>query len=157
MSDVRVFKIENRLAKVISLPGGKTVAEALRGADVRIATVRDACLATLAEKGLRLQRLGELAQSGSADEAITGIYSVANDIFSVASAFQMPELAEAAYSLCDLADDSRPRETINWSAIAVHIDGVRLLASDAGSHDPATRDAVVSGLRAVAARFARDP
>jgi len=156
MSDVRVFKVENRLAKVISLPGGRTVAEALRGADTRIASVRGACLASLAEKGARLQQLVDLAKSGSPDEAVTGVYSVANDVFSVASAFQMTELAEAAYGLCDLADDSRPSEAINWPAIGVYVDGVRLLASETGSQDAAVREAIVAGLRAVAARFARD-
>ena len=156
MTDARVFKIENRLAKVVSLPGGKTVAEALRGADARIESVRDDCLASLADKGARLQRLAELAKAGSPEEAIAGIYSVANDVFSIAGAFQMTELAEAAYGLCDLADDSRPAETINWPAIGVHIDGVRLLATVDGSQDPTTRAAIADGLRAVAARFARD-
>ncbi len=156
MSEARVFKIENRLAKVVSLPGGKTVAEALRGADARLESVRDDCLASLAEKGAKLQNLADLAKAGRPDEAVTGIYRVANDVYSVASAFQMTELAEAAYGLCDLADDSRPRESINWPAIGVHIDGVRLLATLDGSQDPTTRAAIVEGLRAVAARFARD-
>ena len=156
MSDARVFKIENRLAKVVTLPGGKTVAEALRSADSHIASVRDDCLASLSEKGLRLQKLVELARSGSPEAAIAGIYNVANDIFSVAGAFQMTELAEAAYGLCDLADDSRPTASINWPAIAVHIDGVRLLATVDGSQDPATRTAIAEGLRAVVARFARE-
>ena len=156
MSEARVFKIENGLAKVVSLPGGKTVAEALRSADVRVASVRDDCLASLAEKGARLQNFADLAKAGRPDEAVTGIYRIANDVYSVASAFQMVELAEAAYGLCDLADDSRPLALINWPAIRVHIDGVRLLSTVDGSQDPTTRVAIVEGLRAVAARFARD-
>ena len=156
MSEARVFKIENRLAKVVSLPGGKTVAEALRNADTRIESVRGDCLASLAEKGLRLQNLAEFAKCGSPQVAIAGIYSVANDVFSIASAFQMTELAEAAYGLCDLADDSRSPELISWAAIGVYIDGIRLLATVDGSEDPTTRATIAAGLRAVAARFNRD-
>jgi len=102
MSDVRVFKVENRLAKVMRLPGGRTVAEAVTGA------------------------------------------------------FGMKEAAEAAYSLCDLVDDSPERDAINWPAVKVHVDGVRFLCSEAGAVDSPVRVAIITGLREVAARFAAE-
>jgi hypothetical protein len=156
MTDARVFKIENRLTKVISLPGGKTIAEALRGADVRIASVRDDCLASLSAKGARLQQLADLARRDSDEVAVAGLYSTANEVFAIASAFDMAELAEAAYGLCDLVDDSRTRAAINWPAVGVHVDAIRFLGSQAGAEDSATRRAIVAGLREVAARFAGD-
>jgi hypothetical protein len=156
MTDARVFKIENRLAKVISLPGGKTVAEALRAADQRIDSVREDCLKSLSIKGLRLQQLAQLAKSDADDAAFAGLYATANEVFSVASAFDMKELAEAAYGLCDLADDSRPREQINWPAVGVYVDAIRFLGSQSGSEDTAIRRTIVAGLRAVTARFAEE-
>jgi len=154
MSDVRVFKVENRLAKVIRLPGGKTVAEAVRGADARVASIRDRCLTSLAAKGVQLQQLAEQAKIDSGAASLAELYATANEMFSIAGAFGMTEAAEAAYRLCDLVDDSPERETINWPAIAVHVDGVRFLCSEAGAQDTPTRAAIVEGLRAVAAHCA---
>jgi hypothetical protein len=152
MSDVRVFKVENRLAKVIRLPGGRTVAEALRGADTRVASIRDRCLVSLAAKGVQLHRLAEQAKSGADPASLSEVYATANEIFSIAGAFGMREAAEAAYSLCDLVDDSSEREAVNWPAVDVHVDGVRFLCSEAGAEHTPIRAAIVEGLRAVAAR-----
>jgi hypothetical protein len=156
MSEARVFKIENRLAKVISLPGGKTASDALRGADMRIASVRDDCLASMGAKAAKLQHLADQARRQTDEAAVAGIYATANEVFSIASAFDMTELAEAAYGLCDLVDDSRARTALNWPAIGVHIDGIRFLSAQAGAEDSPARRAIVAGLREVAARFAGD-
>jgi len=156
MTEARVFKIENRLTKAISLPGGKTIAEALRGADERIASVRDDCLASLLAKSARLQQLVELGKREADQTAAAGIYTTANEVFGIASAFEMAELAEAAYGLCDLVDDTRTRGAVNWPAIGVHIDAIRFLGSQVGAEDSATRRTIVAGLRAVQARFAGD-
>ena len=156
MSDVRVFTVENRLAKVIRLPGGRTVAEALRGADTRVASIRDRCLTSLAAKGLQLQQLSDQARSDRGPASLTALYATANDIYSIAGAFGMKEAAEAAYSLCDLVDDSPEREAINWPAVQVHVDGVRFLCSTAGAADTPARAAIITGLREVAARFSAE-
>ncbi len=156
MSDVRVFKVENRLAKVMRLPGGRTVAEAIRGADSRVASIRDRCLTTLAAKGVQLQRLSEEAKASLDADALAALYATANDIYSIAGAFGMKEAAEAAYSLCDLVDESPERDAINWPAVKVHVDGVRFLCSEAGAVDSPVRVAIITGLREVAARFAAE-
>lgn len=156
MSDVKVFKVENRLAKVIRLPGGRTVADALRGADTRVASIRDRCLISLAAKGLQLQRLSEQAKADQDANSLAALYATANDIYSIAGAFGMKEAAEAAYSLCDLLDNSPEREAINWPAVDVHVDGVRFLCSEAGAADTPMRGAIITGLREVAARFSAE-
>ncbi len=153
MSDVRVFKVENRLAKVMRLPGGRTVGEALRGANTRVASIRERCLVALATKGAQLQRLSEQAKAGDDTGSLAALYATANDIYSIAGAFGMKEAAEAAYRLCDLVDDSPERDAINWPAVAVHVDGVRFLCSEAGAADTPVRKAIITGLREVAARF----
>ena len=153
MSDVRVFKIENRLAKVVKLPGGRTVADALRSADNRVAAIRNDCIASLAAKGAQLQQQAERARSQADPAALAGVYTTANEMFGIASTFAMTELAEAAYGLCDLVDDTRTPATINWGAIDVYVNGVRFLGSEAGQVESAARSAIVAGLREVAARF----
>ena len=156
MNTARVFKVENRLAKVIVLPGGVTVAEALRRADSRVASVRERCLDSLVEKGRRLQQLAELGRTGSDRQAVLDLYAVANEVFSVASAFDMPDLADSAYGLCDLVSGPDDQSTINWGAVDVYVDGVRFLCSADGETDLAMRSAIVAGLRAITARFGSD-
>ena len=156
MNQARVFKVENRLAKVIVLPGGMTVAAALRRADERVASVREVCLASFAEKGRRLQQLAAIGRAGSDDKAVADLYTTANEVFSIAGAFGMTDLAESAYGLCDLVDSSRERGDINWAAVDVYVDGVRFLGSAAAEADSATRAAIVAGLRQIAGRFSGD-
>jgi hypothetical protein len=148
MTEARIFKVPNRLAKVVKLPGGKTVAEALRAADARIESVRESCLATLQDK---IARLAALAERGPTEPAaaLDGLYRTADEIFSVAGASGLRALGDAAYGLCDLAERFRTDGPANWQAIGVHVNGIRLLALG----NVADPDAVLKGLRDVRARF----
>lgn len=47
---VKTFHPENRLAKLIKLPGGVTLADAMVRANRNLASVRDVCLAGVDEK-----------------------------------------------------------------------------------------------------------
>lgn len=144
----RVFKIENRLAKVIRLPGGRTMVDALRSATSRIESVRERCVASLDGQLVRLAGFAEQGRSGEAPAALDGLYRTANEIFSIAGTFDLRALSDAAYGLCDLVDGYRGEKPASWSAIDVHIDAMRLLASGA----PIDGDAVVQGLRLVRQR-----
>jgi hypothetical protein len=148
MTAARVFKVPNRLAKVVQLPGGRTVAEALRAADRKIDSVREACVGALPAK---VASLTAYVDQGRVDpaKALDGMYRTADEIFSVAGAFSLHPLAEAAYGLCDLVDCFRTEGPVNWQAISVHVNGIRLLATG----EVGEADVVLSGLREVRARF----
>ena len=148
MTAAKVFKVQNRLAKVVRLPGGKTVAEALKSADKRIESARETCLATLDAK---IGRLATYAEQGPSDPvaALDGLYRTADEIFGVAGAFGLRALGDAAYGLCDLAGRFQVEGPVSWQAIAVHVNGIRLLSTGA-LPDP---EVVLSGLREVRARF----
>lgn len=150
MPDARVFKIENRLAKVVSLPGGKTVAEALSAADQRIASVKDDCIAALDKQCGQLAERVAAAKVGGGAVALDDIYRAADGIFSLAGTFDLDDLGAAAHSLCDLADRFRQSGEVHWPAIEVHTDGLRLLHLET---DPARRAEIVQGLKAVAAHY----
>jgi hypothetical protein len=143
----RVFKVPNRLAKVVRLPGGKTVAEAVRGAEARVEMARERCVATLDDKVRQLASFAELGRYNAA-AGLDGLYNVSNQIYGVAGTFRLDALAEAAYGMCDLVDGFRGADEVNWAAIDVHVDGMRLLAAggEAGG------ETVVEGLRQVRAR-----
>ena len=150
MSTARVFRIENRLAKIARGQGGKTVEEAVRSAETRVASVRDRCIAALAGKAEQLAVHAQSARGRTSGTSVDGLYDVSNAIFGVAGVYGLDALAEAACSLCDLVDRCRSGEDINWSAIDVHVDGIRLLATG----ETAGSESIMAGLRRVRARFA---
>jgi hypothetical protein len=153
MNPARTFKVENRLAKIARLPGGKTVDEAVSSAEQRIESVRDQCVAALAYKAEQLAALAAGDRAGGAEETLEGLYNISNAIFGVSGVYELYALAEAACSLCDLLHGFRNGEPVNWSAVDVHVDGIRLLATGRvlGTSEGAT--AVLEGLRRVRARF----
>ena len=150
MSTARVFRIENRLAKIARTAGGKTIDEAVRSAETRVASVRDRCVAALAGKAEQLAAHAQSARGRTSGTSIDGLYDVSNAIFGVAGVYGLDALAEAACSLCDLVDRCRSGEDINWSAIDVHVDGIRLLATG----ETEGSESIMAGLRRVRARFA---
>jgi hypothetical protein len=149
MSVARIFKVENRLAKIARSPGGKSIDEAVRGAEQRIESVREQCIAALATKADRLAAEAAGDRGAGASETMEGLYNISNAIFGVACVYELDALAEAACSLCDLLHGFRNGEPVNWSAVDVHVDGIRLLAM--GRFEGA--ESVLAGLRKVRARF----
>ena len=149
----RIFKVENRLAKLARSPGGKSVEEAVTSAEQRIESVRERCVAALALKAEQLAALAAGDRGEGASETLDGLYNLSNAIFGVAGVYELDALAEAACSLCDLLHGFRNGEPVNWSAVDVHVDGIRLLATGRvhGSSEGAA--SVLAGLRRVRARF----
>ena len=147
----KVFSVENRLARIARQPGGKSVAEALKAAEQRIESVRERCEGALSVKAEQMVAVaaGDRASDGAA--TLDRLYDIANAIFGVAGAFGLDALAEAACSLCDLVYRFRGGEAVNWAAVDVHVDGIRLLAT--GKSGDAAAETVLAGLRQVRARF----
>lgn len=152
MTLVRVFSVENKLAQIATEPGGRTIEHALRAAADGIEGVRGASLASLME---RVDKIASFAAEGreSGDlEAFKGIYDLSNAVFGIASTFGLTAMAEAAFSLCDLADAFRGGEAVSWPAIDVHVDGMRLLATLGDKAGAAGAESILDGLRRVRAR-----
>jgi hypothetical protein len=152
MSRVRIFAVENQLAKIAREPGGRTVETAVKAAETRIEAARETSVAALAQKGEALAGCAAAARGRSDPEAFGAIYDVSNAIYGLAAAFGLKALAEAAFSLCDLADSYRGGEPANWPAIDVHVDGVRLLAMLGDKAGEAGAESILEGLRRVRAR-----
>lgn len=148
---VRIFAVENKLGQIAREPGGRRPEDAVKAAEGRIESVRGASTAVLAEKAEQLTVLAAQGRAGDAS-ALDPIYDVSNAAFGIASAFGLNALAEAAFSLCDLADCFRSGEPTNWPAIDVHVDGIRLLVGLGGKSGDAAADTILDGLRRVRAR-----
>lgn len=152
MKPARVFAVENKLAQIVREPGGKTPEQAVKAAETRIEGVRDVSLASLIEKAELMAAIAASGRKSADTAAFSAIYDISNAIFGIAGSFGLKALAEAAFSLCDLADNFRSGDEPSWPAIDVHIDGIRLLATLGDKAQAAGADSILDGLRRVRAR-----
>lgn len=142
-------KFENRLSKLIKLPGGKTVEEATQDSETNMDSIRGKILTAMDKK---VQHLLDSAAAVTLDpnpQALTDCYNVANEIFSLAGAYGKDQMGEAAYSLCELID--RSREAGKWSdpAFQAHMDALRLMRHDETEGGQEARKVVLAGLKSV--------
>jgi hypothetical protein len=145
---------ENRLAKVIWVPGGKTIAQALDDAQANLDEIRKESLDLLRGKLEELQALGKRSETTPDADAIQGLYTLSGEILDIAGLFGLPELGHAAFSLCELLDRLKSKKTWNWPAVQVHLHGLLVLA-DPDKIPPEGRQTVVDGLRQVCQRVGR--
>lgn len=146
---VKTFHPENRLAKLIKLPGGVTLADAMIRANRNLASVREACLAGVDEKLGAMEALISAAPPTPAD--LEAVYRFANEVFAEAGAFEQHELSAAAHSLCELTASDGPALR-TWETVRVHVASMRLLRSPALAQDARQRQALVAGLQKISAR-----
>lgn len=151
MSVVRHIPYVNRLAKAISIPGGKRVFEAVADADANLKTIEVPCLEAV---DAFIGSIQQLAGRPADPVALDQIYAESNIVIGLAGVFGLKDLSAAAYSLCELVD-SRPADGgVDPMAMAVHIDSLRLLRQG-DAVDPVQREAMLHGLSQVVARAKR--
>ena len=145
---------ENRLGKVVWLPGGKTIAQALEDAQSNLEDIRNKSLDLLRAKLEEIQTLGKRSEKDPKAADIETLYALSGEVLDIAGLFGLPELGQAAFSLCELLDRLRSKKAWNWPAVQVHLHGLLVLA-DPGKTPPEGRQSVVEGLRQVCQRVAR--
>ena len=145
---------ENRLAKVIWIPGGKTIAQALDEAQANLDEIRHESLGILRAKLEELQAVGKRSAAAPGEADIEALYNLSSEVLDIAGLFGLPELGHAAFSLCELLDRLKSRKTWNWPAVQVHLHGLLVLA-DPDKTPPDGRQTVVDGLRQVCQRVSR--
>lgn len=150
--NARTFAVENRFAALTREPGGRTIENAVRSAEALVEGTRAASIAALVEKAEVMTALAAEGRASGDPSAFKSIYDVSNTIFGLAGSFGLKPLAEAAFSLCDLTDAFRGGEPVNWPAIDVHVDGIRLLANFGDKAGAAGAESILEGLRRVRAR-----
>lgn len=147
MTVVRRFNPENRLAKLIELPGGLSIAEALRGAADAIESVREECVAALDEK---IAALDSTARAPSFDGAqMARLYALSCEVLDEAGAIDLPDLSAAGRSLCDLLVAGAQEGRQSALAVRVHVDAMKTLRHPEMAGAPELRAAVLAGLRDV--------
>lgn len=150
MSEVKFIPWKSRLSKIIRQPGGTTVRGALKDAKRNLDMIRRECVAEIDVKlGVIQQKFGQ-ADAKPSDADLEELYRLSNDVVGMAGVFEMMELGEAAFSLCELIDRLKAPDQWDWPAVEVHLNGLRLLRR-ATPGAPENQD-VLKGLRKLTAR-----
>jgi len=150
MTAVKFSPPKNYLAKSMRQPGGTTVRGALKDAKQNLDMIRAECIAEIdAKLGAINEQFGH-AHEKPDDDALDEFYRLSNGIVGIAGTFEMTELGDAAFSLCELIDRLKPAEQWDWPAVEIHLSGLRLLRR--ATPGAPENQAMLTGLRALAMR-----
>ena len=146
-----------RLSALVNRPGGITAEEAVRAAEERLDTIREASVQEIAVMLDRMCAIGSrCANEDHPDPALRNeLYTVSNTLVGVGGVFGMAELGEIAFSLCTLLDRLQQFKSWNTQAIQLHLNSLRVVFS--GDQDGPGKRKIVEALRQVAGRFAKQP
>ena len=147
MTETRTLKIKTSLARQMAQPGGRTLADVERRANERLERHRDDVMTTVAGTITELELVVAAATAGSEPQ----VYKLASSLLDTAGFFDTGPLYDAGYSLCDVADRMQTNGVWSWPNVAVHVQAMRLILTG-GCQADATSDALLAGLRSVAAK-----
>jgi len=150
VSEVKFIPWTSRLSKIIRQPGGTTVRGALKDAKRNLEKIRLECIIEIDAKLAVIQQKFGKAEQRPSDADLDELYRLSNDIVGMAGVFEMNELGEAAFSLCELIDRLKAPDHWDWPAVEVHLSGLRLLRY--ATPGLPENQAVLKGLRKLTAR-----
>jgi len=156
MSAVKKIRVKNTLAAAVRAPGGKTIAEAVAGAEARLEDIKDDCLASLDKILASLAELIENPNYLRREEVLAGLYDLSNDIVGIAGVAGLGDMGKAAFSFCDLLDVFIDQGGWNAAAVEVHMNGLKLLRTMSDKIGEAGRAQILEGLFAVVKRIKAD-
>jgi hypothetical protein len=150
VSAPNIFKYENRLKKAHVARGGMSRADATHAAEAKIEAVRAPTIAHIDAALATIMLMREDLQGGPDPGVLSRMYDAANRIVATAGLFDLGELGEAAYCLCELVSRFQAGAKFSVELVQVCIEGLRLLR-DPGRHSAQHREAVLVGLNQVVA------
>ena len=145
---------EKRLAKLIWLAGGRTVAAIEADVIARLEALRGVCAGAIRDKVLEIGRLASGAARPPAPGDLDRLYALSNEVIGLSGAAELEDLGMAALSFCRLLDGFR--SGVAWSAASydVHLAALQLLAQPDSALDDTARAQIVEGLHTVVQRAA---
>ncbi len=152
MTVVRHIPYVNRLGKLIQVPGGKRIEEALKEARSNLDEIAEQCLGEIDQSIRAVQ--GAASASDRTPESFDAVYAASNHVVGLAGLFGRPDLGTAAHSLCELLDRSGSWEECSPVALKVHVDSLALLR-DPHLLSAEERANILDGLVKVVARTTR--
>jgi hypothetical protein len=151
MSTVRRYITPNRLTHFVNTADGIPLAEAIARAEANVAEIKPPSVEHI---DALLAELGPKPPTAPAPAEVDRLYRIANELAGICGLFDLPSVGKAAYSLCELLDFLRTAGSWNTAAVAVHLDGLRLLRQeDTGALPPQAAATVLAGLDQVVQRI----
>jgi hypothetical protein len=142
----------NRLAKLIHVPGGKTVEAIEADVEVRLDALKDTCFASLQGKIQEIVRLAGAAPRPPAREDLDQLYTLSKEVLGLAGVAHLEDAGRAALSFCRLLDGWRGGKAWSAAPFDVHLAALQLLAQMDSDLDETARDHMVQGLNTVVQR-----
>ncbi len=141
-----------RLAKLIRLPGGKTIESIEADVDRRMDSLKGACIIAVQDKVQEIVRQAGVMPRPPSREDIGRIYGLSNELIGLAGVADLEDAGRAAMSFCRLLDGCRNGKAWTAAPFDVHLGALQLLAQPDGELDETARDHMIQGLNAVARR-----
>jgi hypothetical protein len=136
-----------RLAELIRLKNGLSVAQAVEAAQQNLSAIRLGALEGMAELIGQMKAVAGRADI-SVDERTAELYRLSNELFGVAGALEIHHLSKAAYSFCEALDRMASTGVWHEPIVAVHIAALSRLRRADG--DEALCAKITDGLQRVA-------
>lgn len=145
MSDVKIFRVTNRLKTLIRKPGGIMARDAIMRAEAAMEACYPAAIASIDANLAELMTLS--TAKGQQDNE--RVYKLSSQIIDLAIALPGSGIEAGARALCDLADLATERGVWDQEAVAVHVQAIFLLRHEGKTMSPNARARVADGLRRV--------
>jgi hypothetical protein len=142
----------NRLAKLIRLPGGRTIGAIEIDVEARMEALKDACLLVLQGKVQEIVGAAGKAPRPPGDEDLGRLYALCKDVLGLAGVAQLEDAGRAAMSFCRLLDGWRGGKAWTAAPFDVHLAALQLLAQPESDLDETAREHMIQGLNAVVRR-----
>lgn len=148
MTDVKVHKVQYRLARQLKSGAMLSATTALGGAKDRMKKLEPRLLAAIDDEFARQDVAFEELGNGEAYGLIR-LYDSTNRLLGLAGAApRLEALGKAALSLCDLLDGRKGVVPSDLRPIRVHLDALRILKTDLPERDQLVVLAGLSKVRA---------
>lgn len=147
MTEAKITKFRSNLARKMSAPGGRSIAEAVQKAERGLDQHRVEGMKTIAAHLGELEALVEAKAPGSEPK----VYERAAAIVDMAGFFDTGPFYAAAFSLCELADRMNHAGAWSWPSAQVHVRAMRRILAD-GCRESEEAAQILSGLKAVLER-----
>jgi hypothetical protein len=145
---------EKRLAKLIWLPGGRTVAAIEADVIARLEALQGVCASAIRDKVQEITKRASSAARPPAPEDLDRLYALSNEVIGLSGAADLEDLGMSALSFCRLLDGFRCGAAWSAASYDVHLAALQLLAQPDSSLDEAARAQIVEGLHTVVQRTA---
>jgi hypothetical protein len=143
---------DRRLARLIRLPGGKTIAQIEADVEARLGTLRGSCAGTIRDMVSEMGALAAAMPRPPGPEELGCLYRLSNEIIGLCGVADMEDLGRVAMSFCHLLDAQRCGGAWSADSFDVHMQTLKLLAAPDGELNGDARSAIVNGLDQVVKR-----